>query len=82
MMNKAAAQPALMRYGIGQRQEQRQQDLINADKERWDFAQNAPWQKLQQYAGIMGQITPTGQDTSGTRSENSSNKSSGFRFGF
>jgi len=81
MMNKAAAQPAMMRYGIGQRQEQRQQDLINADKERWDFAQNAPWQKLQQYAGIMGQITPTGQDTKSNSSTTSRGKNSSFGFG-
>jgi len=33
--------------GVGQLQQQQQQDLINADRERFDFGQNLPLQKLQ-----------------------------------
>jgi hypothetical protein len=77
MLNQQEQLPGKIRYAIGGRQEQRQQDLINADKERWDYAQNAPWQKLMQYAQMIGGLVPTGQDSTSTASSSEQSKQKG-----
>jgi hypothetical protein len=37
----------------GNQVDQYNQSLINADKDKWNFTQNAPWDNLQRYAGIV-----------------------------
>jgi hypothetical protein len=53
--------------GSGMMQRAYDQDTINADRERFDFGQNAPWQNLQRYqqsisgnyGGTTTQVSPT-----------------------
>lgn len=54
--------PSLYQYGqmpgqsmldIGGMYEGQAQNYLNADRERYDYNANAPWQYLQQYAGMM-----------------------------
>lgn len=38
---------------IGGLREQRAQDLLNAEIARWDYQQNLPWNKIQQYNNLL-----------------------------
>lgn len=40
--------------GVGQMRQQQNQNMINADIDRYNFAQNQPLQKLQAYGGLIG----------------------------
>jgi hypothetical protein len=40
---------------VGAARQQQLQNLINADIERWNFNQNLPFNKLANYAGLVGQ---------------------------
>lgn len=45
--------PARSLMGVGGAYEGLAQDYLDADRERYDYAANAPWAYLQQYAGLM-----------------------------
>ena len=56
LLNQASQQP-LQNYqgllGIGNLQQQDQQNQINADVARWNYNQTLPWQNLQNYMGMV-----------------------------
>jgi len=46
-------QPALAMDVVGQQQQAYQQDLINAEIQKWNFQETAPWQALTQYQNLI-----------------------------
>lgn len=46
-------QPAMSMDVVGQQQQQYQQDLINAEIQKWNFQQTAPWAALTQYQNLV-----------------------------
>lgn len=49
----ALQQPAMSMDVVGQQQQAYQQDLINAEMQKWNFGQTAPWQALTQYQNLV-----------------------------
>lgn len=56
LLNQAAQQP-ITNYqgllGIGNLQQQDSQNQINADLQRWNYNQTAPWRNLENYMGLV-----------------------------
>jgi len=48
--------------GVGNQMDLQAQDLINADQQRWDQYQQAPWQNLDRYSNLINQL-PGGYGT-------------------
>lgn len=75
-LNNAALQNFGALNASGQQQDIYNQSLINAEKEKFDFEQNAPWQNLQRYlASIQGNV---GSETSTPFYRNKTNESLGL----
>lgn len=76
LLNQASQQP-VQNYqgllGIGNLQQQDQQNQINSDVARWNYNQTAPWQNLENYMGLV-----TG---SGGRYGEGMGSSKGFNWG-
>lgn len=71
--------PAALTQGVGSIYDQQNQELTDADVNRYNYTQNAPWQYLQQFADMMNGLPTFGtQSSTGT----SKTKSGGLSFGF
>ena len=56
LLNQASQQPITNMQGllgIGNLQQQDAQNQINADLQRWNYNQTAPWQNLENYMGLV-----------------------------
>lgn len=51
--------------GVGAQAQQQNQQQINDSTNRWNFAQQAPWTQVQQYANLINPTSNQGQSTSG-----------------
>lgn len=83
----AALQPSLWSYGmqpgqalldVGGMYEGLAGDYLNADRERYDYNANAPWDYLQRYAGMMSGLPDFSGSTQSTRGPGTNRMMSGL----
>ena len=70
---QSAMTPFNMMQGIGNQQRGYNQELLNAEKGRWDYSRDMPWQRLSQMGQIFGGLPI---------SNTSKSDQSGFNFGW
>lgn len=75
------AAPGMGLTNVGLQQDAHNQDVIDAERQKWDFGQNAGWDRLMQYASMMSGM-PYFTTTNTTGSGTTKNRSSGFSMGW